>query len=275
MNKLKNFMLLSLLFISYTTYAEPFVTSNKIISNLGKSERLESLVPCSLAKTETLCAIINTGNTTADEFRVYTYEKDLTHTPKIIFSFQPGTVGKAQNFIGSKSTDSSLLTYWSPGGTHPEGVITIEIKLNSEKKYTANVLSDEISTLNDKDHELYKILSCQEKKATYELYCQETYPAYNDSKSALEELKNCMLRYQINGIEGNMATRLIPNVRINSIKNKKGQFCQRSFLFETEITTFMEFQFQTDVCKKKYNVNIHDKGSNLNPINTKLSCKFY
>ncbi len=127
-----------------SSYAEPFVTAKKITETFRSGMRLESLVPCSLSRTETLCALIHTSNESPDEFRVYSYNGDANHSPKVVYSFAPGKVGGAQNLLGSFNTntgDHTLQTYWTLPGVHNDGkTITIQVALDPSGKYSTTVI---------------------------------------------------------------------------------------------------------------------------------------
>lgn len=130
-------------------FAEPFVTVDKITKTLKRDQRIESLLPCSLANTETVCALIHTGNMLPNEFRVYAHENNQTPSIKVIFSFLPGRLGNAQNLLGSLSPtppNNSLFTFWSLPGVHSEGKkVVIKVSLKKNGTYSAEVTQEKIA----------------------------------------------------------------------------------------------------------------------------------
>lgn len=135
----KNLLITIILSVASTVYAEVYVTTAKIIATLKPDESLSYLVPCSLSADESRCAVIFSSKK-QNEFRVYTYNNDSTHSPKIAYAFDAGEF-LGQSLLGSTSHDSQekkLETLWSHVGVHASEVrVIVEYK---NGKYSHRVI---------------------------------------------------------------------------------------------------------------------------------------
>ena len=153
MKKLSILFFIVVTLISSQARSEPFITAEKIIKSLAVGQRMDNFLPCTFLNFETECALIHTGNTTSDEFRVYSYNNDATLSAKVIYSFKPGIVGGAQNLLGILSStppSHSVKTFWTLPGVHSEGQqVEIIITANKSGQFSAVLKNHRIIKTNE------------------------------------------------------------------------------------------------------------------------------